>query len=193
MDAPATYPLAPSSAHPYRCPAPDGPRAAYLTWIDGLPAAPDPGAFGLHPNADISKELSATDAMVASLLGMSGGGGGGGGSGGGEAADGGSSGVEGEGGGGSGGGGGGGTPEEARLSALVAECLAALPAAPFDLEAFGARHPVCHEESMNTVLVQVGLAWGVTGGERCLMMMVVYDLALQPLRPAAAQILLLLQ
>jgi hypothetical protein len=97
--------------------------------------------------------------MLSNLLAM-GGGGAGGGAPPSEAA-----GQQPESGGGTGGGGtGGGQSEERRLAGLVAECLAALPAAPFDLEEAGAKFPVCYEESMNTVLVQVRRAWGSSAG-----------------------------
>lgn len=124
----------------YNCPT-EGPRASYAAHVDALPLTPDPGAFGLHPNADIAKDMSAADAMLSSLLGMGGGGGAGAG---GAPAE-----REGAAGGGSA------KAEEARLARVVEECLGSLPA-PFDLETVGARFPVCYEESMNTVLVQVG-------------------------------------
>lgn len=153
MDSPSTYSFASgpqqsgdsggsgSGAAVYGCPE-DGPRSAYVSYADCLPAAADPGAFGLHANADIAKDISATDAMLGSLLAMG-------------ASEG--SGGEGEGAGeqsSSSGGTAGARSEEARLASVVADCLAALPL-QFDVESVGLRFPVCYEESMNTVLVQV--------------------------------------
>ena len=140
----------------YSCPA-DGPCAGYVAYVEGLPPAADPGAFGLHSNADIAKDINATDAMLGSLLAMGNGEAGGGDAGGGGPAAGGGA-------GGGSAGGGGARSEEARLASVVAECLEALPA-PFDIEAAGARFPVSYEESMNTVLVQVHL-WGHLGACR---------------------------
>lgn len=85
---------------------PEGDRGTYLTYIESLPIIPLPEAFGLHENADITKDQNDTAAMFASLLQMGGGGGGGGGAAGGEE----------------------------RVAAAVAECLQRLPP-QFDIEA----------------------------------------------------------
>jgi dynein heavy chain len=162
VDGPDAYALA-APGFPYRCP-PGGSRGDYVAYVDSTPLVADPASLGLHANADIAKDISATEAMLANLLAMHMGGGGGSGSGsdalaaaegaasGG--ANGGGCGSSGEGGGG-GGGGGGARAEDRRLAGLVRECLAVLPPALFDLEATGAAFPVCYKESMNTVLVQV--------------------------------------
>ena len=63
---------------------PEGDRASYIGYIESLPIIPLPEAFGLHENADITKDQNDTAAMFASLLGLGGGGGGGGGGGSGE-------------------------------------------------------------------------------------------------------------
>jgi dynein heavy chain, axonemal len=89
---------------------PDGARDLTLSYIEGLPITPLPEAFGLHQNADITKDINDTELMLASLLGMSGGGGGG-----------------------SGGCGSDAKGTEARVAALVEECLGKLPA-DFDCE-----------------------------------------------------------
>ena len=52
----------------------------FTTFIDSLPVIPLPEAFGLHENADITKDNNDTTTMCGSLLAMSGTGGGGGGS-----------------------------------------------------------------------------------------------------------------
>lgn len=88
-----------------------------------------PEAFGLHSNADITKDLAQTDAMLASLL-LAGGGGGA------------------AGGGACGDGGGGG--EAAVVRAMVTDILGKLPE-QFDVEKAQARYPVRYEESMNQV------------------------------------------
>lgn len=84
-----------------------------------------PEAFGLHENADISKDLAQTDAVTSALL-LCGGGGGGGASGG---------------------------AAEARVAAMVDDITSKLPA-PFDIEKAQSKFPVSYEESMNNVLCQ---------------------------------------
>ena len=84
---------------------PEGDRASYVGYIESLPIVPLPEAFGLHENADITKDQNDTAAMFASLLGLGGGGGGGGG---------------------------GGSSED-RVGAVVTECLERLPP-QFDIE-----------------------------------------------------------
>jgi hypothetical protein len=95
-------------------------------YIDGLPITASPEAFGLHQNADITRDQNDTALMFQSLASTSGG---------------------------NSGGGPGGGASEALVAGLVRECLLALPPA-FDLEAVQRKYPVLYEESMNTVLVQ---------------------------------------
>lgn len=101
-------------------------RPALAEFVAGLPGAAAPEAFGLGENADITKDLNDTSRLLSSLLSVTGGGGGGAG----------------------------GSLDTARVARLVAEVLGRLPL-EFDLEAVGARWPVCYDNSMNTVLVQV--------------------------------------
>jgi dynein heavy chain len=108
-------------------PVATGDRAAFLAHIDALPPAPAPEAFGLHDNADITKDLAATDAMVAALLQCGGGGGGNSG--------------------------GGASHAEETVGAIVKDLLKQLPV-PFDLENAAARYPVRYDQSMNQVLCQ---------------------------------------
>eukprot|EP00798_Chlamydomonas_sp_ICE-L_P012762 gene12762-16013_t len=105
---------------------PEGDRESCMKYIEGLPIIPMPEAFGLHANADISKDQNDTASMLACLLGMGGGGGGGGGAAG---------------------------ALEERVAAVVAECLERLPPV-FDIESVQRKWPVLYEESMNTVLAQ---------------------------------------
>jgi hypothetical protein len=84
---PAALPCRPSAALPragtYVIPPP-GPHGSYLEAIAGLPLFPQPEAFGLHANADITKDLQQTGLLLDTLLTAGGGGGGkGGGAGGG--------------------------------------------------------------------------------------------------------------
>lgn len=124
VDQGPSYSLTPSGT--YHAP-PNGPRANYTSFVEALPLAQAPEAFGLHANAAITKDINATDLMLRSLLAMSGGGGGGGGA---EA-----------------------SAAEARVAVLIDECLERLPP-PFDLEAVSSKFPQSYQESLNTVLVQ---------------------------------------
>jgi hypothetical protein len=101
---------------------------AYLDYIDALPIAPLPEAFGLHDNADITKDMNSTGQVLASLLAASGGAGGGSGASAASAAD-------------------------KRVASVVSECMARLPP-DFDLEEVQRRYPVQYGQSLNTTLVQ---------------------------------------
>lgn len=52
---------------------PDGPYPAYLDFIKALPLSADPEVFGLHGNADITKDQQEADLMLTSCLAMQGG------------------------------------------------------------------------------------------------------------------------
>lgn len=93
-------------------------------YIEGLPITPLPEAFGLHDNADITKDKNDTELMFLALLSMSG-----------------------SGGGGKKGGG------EDLVAGMVRECLSRLPP-DFDIEMVQRKWPVLYEQSMNTVLAQ---------------------------------------
>lgn len=123
VDQGPAYSFTPSGT--YHAPE-DGPSSNYTTFVESLPLAQAPEAFGLHANAAITKDINATDLMLHSLLSMSGGSS--------------SSGAE-------------ASAAEARVAAVVDECLEKLPP-PFDLEAVAAKFPQSYQDSMNTVLVQ---------------------------------------
>lgn len=93
-----------------------------MDYLASLPLTPAPEVFGLHANADITKDQNDTAALFASLL-KCGGGSGGGGTGG----------------------------DESHVGAVVTQCIASLPP-DFDTEAVQRKYPVLYEESMNTVL-----------------------------------------
>jgi len=103
----------------------------YLAFIDSLPAVALPEAFGLHSNANLSKDQRETTEMFDSVLvterGKSSGGGDSVGS--------------------------GGKTREETIGEVAAD-IAAKVRKPYDLEAVAARFPVEWSESMNTVLTQ---------------------------------------
>lgn len=49
---------------------PEGDHEAYITYIRSLPIIAEPEVFGLHANADITKDQQETDVMLESLLSM---------------------------------------------------------------------------------------------------------------------------
>lgn len=51
---------------------PDGDYPAYLDFIKALPLSADPEVFGLHGNADITKDQQEADLMLTSCLAMQG-------------------------------------------------------------------------------------------------------------------------
>ena len=110
---------------------PEGPHASFLDYISTLPIFPLPEAFGLHENADITKDLQNTNLMLDTLV-LTGGGAGGGAK---------------------GGGGGGGASDEEMVAAMVDDILKRLPP-NFDIEKAQSKYPVRYEESLNQVLCQ---------------------------------------
>jgi len=109
----------------YYVPA-DGPLESYIKYVDSLPASQDPEAFGLHANADISKDLHQTDQVLGALLATKGGGGDAGGA---------------------------GVAGQHAMVATAKELLEQLPT-NFDVEATQERYPISYHQSMNQVLVQ---------------------------------------
>ncbi|KAJ1636012.1 dynein heavy chain [Pavlovales sp. CCMP2436] len=98
-------------------------------FIRTLPLLPSPEVFGLHENADITKDLNETNGLLSTIL-LTG-----------ASLD-------------SGGGGGGGEKSfDEIVSDLANDILAKLPP-NYDIEAVAKRYPVLYEESMNTVLAQ---------------------------------------
>ena len=98
---------------------------AVKTYIEGLPLVQNPEVFGLHPNADLTKDKNATTQLFTSILATRSGGGGGSG---------------------------GGSTDEL-LVEISNGILAKLPA-DFNLEKTSKKYPTDPKESMNTVLTQ---------------------------------------
>jgi dynein heavy chain len=103
----------------------------YLAFIDSLPAVALPEAFGLHSNANLSKDQRETSAMFESVLLT----------------------ERGKGGENSSGSSDGGKTREDTIRDVAAD-IASKVRQPYDLEAVAARFPVDWSESMNTVLTQ---------------------------------------
>ncbi|MGH0118801.1 UNVERIFIED_CONTAM: hypothetical protein FKN15_062263 [Acipenser sinensis] len=103
---------------------PHGPYQSYIDYIRNLPAITDPGVFGLHENADITKDNKETnqlfDGVLLTLPRQSGGGG---------------------------------KSSQEVVDNLAADILSKLPK-DFNLEMVIKKYPVVYEESMNTVLRQ---------------------------------------
>ncbi|DBB17907.1 TPA: hypothetical protein ACH3X3_002922 [Trebouxia sp. C0006] len=97
---------------------------AYLDYIGNLPIIASPDVFGLHDNADISKDLKETNLLLDSLLLT-------------QSRD----------------AAGGGKSMEATIGEVAADILTRLPA-NFDVDAVAAAYPTSYSNSMNTVLVQ---------------------------------------
>nr|AML30860.1 axonemal inner arm dynein heavy chain 4 [Marsilea vestita] len=113
-----------SESGSYVTPLP-GDLNSYMSHIDNFPDMPLPEAFGLHSNADITKEVNETNLILMSMLkasmatGVSSGGSGGAGS----------------------------------IGEVVRSLLNSLPA-NFDIEACERKYPILYEESMHSVLSQ---------------------------------------
>ncbi|EGD75848.1 dynein heavy chain 7 [Salpingoeca rosetta] len=107
---------------------PHGEYEDYLEFARALPLIPDPEVFGMHSNADITKDQKATHELLDSILLTQASGGGGGG------------GQEGK-------------SEDERMTEIATDILSKLPPA-FDTAAALRKYPTAYEESMNTVLVQ---------------------------------------
>ncbi|KAG1667277.1 hypothetical protein FOA52_012566 [Chlamydomonas sp. UWO 241] len=103
---------------------PDGTYDSYLAYVRSLPISAEPEVFGLHANADITKDQQETDMTLAALLLMQGS----------ATASGGAS-------------------RDEVLSDLADDIQRRVPL-PFDIEAARYKYPVDYHESMNTVLCQ---------------------------------------
>jgi dynein heavy chain len=125
MVAQDTYSFSPSGD--YIVP-PFGDYDSYLEFSRNLPVASDPEVFGMHSNADITKDQKATNELLDSILTTQAAGSGGGG-------------------------GGGGKSDDERVSEIASDILGKLPP-DFDEAAALRKYPTTYEESMNTVLVQ---------------------------------------
>ncbi|KAF6265404.1 dynein heavy chain 6 [Scenedesmus sp. NREL 46B-D3] len=123
------YAFSPAPGCEQYCAPSEGPIESYTAFIRALPAAAPPEVYGLHPNADITKDRQEASLLLDSLLASQGGGASG--AGGGNAAAG----------------------RDALLLQLAAELDGRLRA-PFDIEAAHYKYPVDYHESLNTVLCQ---------------------------------------
>ncbi|KAG8459256.1 hypothetical protein KFE25_014101 [Diacronema lutheri] len=103
-----------------------------IAFIRTLPLLPAPEVFGLHENADITKDMNETSALLSTIL---------------------TTGASLDAGGGGGGGGGSAAGFEQLVTDLANDILAKLPA-NYDIEAVAKKYPVLYDESMNTVLAQ---------------------------------------
>eukprot|EP00949_MAST-11_sp_MAST-11-sp1_P001615 g1615.t1 len=117
------YNITPSGT--YKMPA-DGRWEHFVTFIEGLPLSSAPEIFGLHINANITKDQNSTNAMFASILETEGGGGGG---------------DE------------GGKSQEDVIFEVAQTNLSKIPSL-FDMELAKLKYPVRWDNSMNTVLCQ---------------------------------------
>ncbi|GAX77074.1 hypothetical protein CEUSTIGMA_g4520.t1 [Chlamydomonas eustigma] len=105
----------------------DGPLESYVRYVESLPSTQKPEVFGLHANADISKNLGQSMELLSSLLSAKQGGGG--------AAVGSQAGSQ------------------AATAATVKDLIKRLPS-DFDLESALDEYPVSYSQSMNQVLIQ---------------------------------------
>ena len=115
------YAFSPSGL--YKAPE-QGDYQSYLDYINTLPLIAAPEVYGFHANADITKDVNDTEALLSSFM-MT------------QSRD---------------GGGGGKSPEE--VIGEVAESLVARLPPNFDIEMAEKKYPVDYYESMNTVLTQ---------------------------------------
>jgi dynein heavy chain len=104
----------------------DGSYDTFLHFIEALPLVAEPEVFGMHENANITKnQKETTDLFTSVLLTQASGGGGGGGA----------------------------SSKDATMQAVAEDIKSKLPP-DFDMEQVAIRYPVKWNESMNTVLTQ---------------------------------------
>jgi len=104
----------------------DGSYDTFLHFIEALPLVAEPEVFGMHENANITKnQKETTDLFTSVLLTQASGGGGGGGA----------------------------SSKDATMQAVAEDIKGKLPP-DFDMEQVAIRYPVKWNESMNTVLTQ---------------------------------------
>jgi len=103
---------------------PEGDYNSYLEYFRSLPIVAEPEVFGLHANADITKDQQDTDLLLESILLTQG-----------SAST------------------GGGSSKEAVLAGVAKQIKEAIPPI-FDLEIANFKYPVAYYESMNSVLCQ---------------------------------------
>ena len=104
---------------------PEGDYESYIAYTESLPLITEPEVFGMHANADISKDNNETNLLLNSILLT-------------QASE---------------GGGGGGASSDNLIDGVAADILSKLPP-DFDCEAVLRRYPTVYTQSMNTVLVQ---------------------------------------
>jgi len=105
---------------------PDGTPHVYTDYIESLPIAAPPEVFGLHENANITKDQNDTNALFATIIRSEGGGGGGGGD---------------------------DASSDATISGVANDVISKVVES-YNLEEAALKFPVRREESMNTVLCQ---------------------------------------
>merc|ERR1711966_172641 len=101
----------------------DGPYDSYVEHIESLPLVAKPEVFGMHDNANITKDQNETSSLFKNILLTQN----------------------------SGGGGGGGDDRDNIMKSVAKDIMDQLPA-NFDMEEAMLKYPVLLEESMNTVL-----------------------------------------
>jgi len=119
------YPFSPSGI--YTAPNTDYTKDEVIEYVKGFPKITNPEVFGMHANADISKDNNEVNVVLTNILLT-------------QASD--------------GGGGGGGKSRDEVVAEITADTQEKIPKALFDIELVQRAWPITYEESMNTVLKQ---------------------------------------